>query len=492
MMLSYCPPNPPVINSEIVAFTNDSIRPGVVIDGKYTIGRVIGSGGMGTVYEAVHNDSNQCVALKILHSKYAKSAKIVERFQQEARLAGSLEHNNICRVTDHGASSDGAPYLVMPLLSGRSLGTMLASGEPLSQNRIIDIICQTLEALEAAHAVRIVHRDLKPDNIFVTSSADRCDFVKLLDFGISKVLEKDSVSALTSTGMVLGTAYYLAPEQARGSKRIDHRVDIYAMGVILYEALTGVRPFEGDTYNEIVFNIAGEAVRTPRALNQKIPLGLEQVILKAMARDPGARFSSAKEMCTALKRVAVGDSPADINPLMSTMVDTDAEGTTAFVSTGKETQSRKRGAHFALLLGGIAVASGVGIYLLLHWNGEVSNTPPVRSDNAPTSEEAPPASPPSPAPPEARDTSARSVSDDSEKVSAISPNSVVDDTEATSPTDTSDSALKTKRKGATKESGRRRVEATGSRRQKRKKNGKSKQEKFMEGPFETRFIFKEE
>jgi serine/threonine-protein kinase len=243
-----------------VVENENSIAPGTLIDGKYAIGRVIGSGGMGTVYEANHVELNRKVALKLLHGKYAKSAKIVSRFHQEAKLAGSIEHDNICRVTDHGSSESGAPYLVMPLLTGRSLATMLRDEAPLSQMQVIDIVCQTLLALEAAHKEKIVHRDLKPDNIFVTRVGDRDDFVKLLDFGISKVLEKESASDLTSTGMVLGTAFYLAPEQARGSKKIDHRVDIYAMGVILYEALTGSRPFEGETYNEVVFKIAGDPV----------------------------------------------------------------------------------------------------------------------------------------------------------------------------------------------------------------------------------------
>ena len=301
--------------------------PGEVLDGKYTIGEVIGSGGMGTVYEAVQNDSDRRVAIKVLHSKYSKSPKIVERFQREARFAGSIEHDNICRVIDHGTSGDGAPYLVMPLLNGRPLGRILEKEERLSSSQMVDIACQTLQALAAAHHRKVVHRDLKPDNIFISRVGERENLVKLLDFGISKVLENDNPSDLTATGMVLGTAYYLAPEQARGSKKIDQRVDVYAMGVILYEALTGGRPFEGDTYNEVVFKIAGDPVKPPRVLNPEIPQSLERVILKAMAIDPGARFSSAEEMCRALEQAT--DAGSDSPDLEETLADTDIEGARA-------------------------------------------------------------------------------------------------------------------------------------------------------------------
>jgi serine/threonine protein kinase len=311
--------------------TEDNIiEPGTVIDGKYKIGRVIGSGGMGAVYEAEQLDLGGKAAIKLLHAKFAKSPKIIDRFHQEAKLAGAIDHDNICRVVDHGTDQKGAPYLVMPLLSGRSLAEMLAEKKPLSQMRVIDIVCQTLSALAAAHREKIVHRDLKPDNIFITQVGDREDFVKLLDFGVSKVLEQESVSTLTSTGMVLGTAYYLAPEQARGSKRIDHRVDIFAMGVILYEALTGCRPFEGETYNEVVFKIAGDPVKTPRAINPLISRRVEQIILKAMAVDPGDRFADAQQMCAALEQAMVegsfGKGAKESDTLADTMADTGTEG----------------------------------------------------------------------------------------------------------------------------------------------------------------------
>jgi serine/threonine-protein kinase len=221
--------------------------------------------------------------------------------------------------------------------------------------QLIDIACQTLLALEAAHQEKIVHRDLKPDNVFVTKMGDRDDFVKLLDFGISKVLVEESASDLTSTGMVLGTAYYLAPEQARGTKKIDHRVDIYAMGVILYEALTGERPFEGETYNEVMFKIAGEPFKTPRSLNPSISPAVEQVIIKAMAIDPNDRFSTALEMCEALEKAAVSSLAPEASPITDTLADTSY--TRARVARTRSGGAKAVGVALLILaIAGVAVA----------------------------------------------------------------------------------------------------------------------------------------
>ncbi len=285
----------------------DILEPGTLLgQGRYRIEKLIGSGGMGEVYEATQVAIGRKVAVKQLHPEYTRDEEVVARFQREAQMAGSIGHDNICEVTDLGVTEGGAPYLVMPLLTGSSLESLIEGPEELLVPRLSDIVCQTLSALDAAHAAQIVHRDLKPDNIFVTRLGDRDDFVKLLDFGISKVIDQDSVSNLTRTGTVLGTPYYMAPEQARGDKTLDHRVDIYAIGVIMYEVLTRQRPFEGDSYNQIMFRILTEQFHAPRSLNEAIPAGVEQVILTAMARDPIERFSSAAEMRDTLKRAAFG------------------------------------------------------------------------------------------------------------------------------------------------------------------------------------------
>lgn len=291
---------------------------GTSINGKYRIERVIGSGGMGTVYEATCLESQQPVALKLLHRRYKSREKALERFHQEAHLASLIAHKNVCEVIDHGTTEDGAPYLVMPMLKGRSLAELLATKTSHSIDQLIDIVCQTLSALEAAHKKNVVHRDLKPDNIFVIETSGHENFVKLLDFGISKVIEQSAID-LTTTGMVLGTAYYLAPERAKGIREIDHRVDIYAMGVILYEILTGQRPFAGETYNEVLFKIAGEPYPRPTSLNHTIPRRIEDIILKAMSIDPLERFESAKEMRETLKNAMAAGPEIDNVSLSRTM-----------------------------------------------------------------------------------------------------------------------------------------------------------------------------
>jgi serine/threonine-protein kinase len=275
----------------------ETLLAGSLIDGKYRVVRPIGTGGMGAVYEAVQVAIDRKVAVKVLHKQYGKNADLIERFHQEARHAASIGHDNICEVTDLGTLSDGIPYLVMPVLKGQPLSDLLAqSTAPLGIGQTTDIICQTLSALHAAHGAGIVHRDMKPENIFITTFGDRESFVKLLDFGISKVVEKETDSHITGAGTVVGTPFYMAPEQARGAKHIDHRLDIYAVGVIFYEALTGQLPFEGDSYNEVMFNIVSENFKPPRKLRPEIPVTLELIILKAMSKNPNDRYNTALEM----------------------------------------------------------------------------------------------------------------------------------------------------------------------------------------------------
>ncbi len=261
---------------------------------------------MGTVYEALGISTHLSVAIKVLHAKYCQVADVVNRFNREARLAASFGHENICEVIDFGTLENGAPYLVMPMLKGNPLSEMLKDNRAsLSEGRVSNIISQTLSALATAHDAGIVHRDLKPDNIFVTSNDNGEDFVKLLDFGVSKLVASQSGSVYTKEGTVIGTPAYMAPEQAKGLKTVDHRIDIYAMGVILYEIMTGQRPYSGASFNETIFKIIGEPFLSPRRLNSNISPTMEQVIIKAMAKDPVARFKSALDMSKAFEQ-AVG------------------------------------------------------------------------------------------------------------------------------------------------------------------------------------------
>ncbi|MBN1771633.1 MAG: serine/threonine protein kinase [Deltaproteobacteria bacterium] len=277
-----------------------------LLEGKYRLLRRVGAGGMGEVWEAEDQRLHRRLAVKLLAQELAADPVAVSRFHQEAEAAGRIGHDNICEVIDLGTTEDGVPFLVMPLLRGLPLGELLEQAGRLPPARATDIVAQTLDALTAAHAAGIVHRDLKPDNLFVTRVGDREDFVKILDFGISKVLGDPTLGGrsptLTRTGSVVGTPAYMAPEQARGVKDIDPRVDVYATGVILYEMLTGRRPFEGDTFNEVLWKIWNDPVTAPRALCPELPVALEAVVLRAMARDREDRYGSAREFRDELQR----------------------------------------------------------------------------------------------------------------------------------------------------------------------------------------------
>jgi len=278
-------------------------RVGTVLEGKYEVMRLLGEGGMGAVYEAQHKVIGRRVAVKFLRSDFTSDQQALQRFLREAQIAGSLGHGNICEVTDIGEAEGGAPYMLMPLLEGRSLAEEMNQHEELlGSKRVFDIIYQVLTGLQRAHDAGIVHRDLKPENIFLTCMGDREDFVKILDFGISKVDEKVSgvKSGITHTGMVLGTPHYMSPEQARGRRTVDHRTDIYAVGVLLYEMLSGVLPFNGESYNEIIIGICTGDLVGPRTHSEQITVGVERVIVKALARDPDERYDTARELKHAL------------------------------------------------------------------------------------------------------------------------------------------------------------------------------------------------
>jgi serine/threonine protein kinase len=272
---------------------------GRVLAAKYRLGEIIGHGGMGVVYEAVFLAIHRRVAVKIIHSRHGNEESIKRRLQHEARVAGSIGHDNVCEIIDLGETEEGLPFIVMPLLRGQPLSQMIAR-QKLPTASVVDIVSQILSALSAVHAKGIIHRDLKPANVFITSVGDRNNFVKLLDFGISKLTAEESPSDLTGTGFVLGTPHYMSPEQARGVRNIDSRTDIYAVGVILYEMLTGILPYTGESYNEILYQISTKPFPLPSSRDPSIPRKLEEVILTAMSKDPTDRFDNAEKMRIAL------------------------------------------------------------------------------------------------------------------------------------------------------------------------------------------------
>lgn len=284
------------------ALTTGRALIGRVIAGKYRVIGLLGEGGMGAVYVAEHMLMGRKVAIKRLHPELASDEKAVQRFQREARAAAATGHEHIVEILDLGYAEDNAPYLVMEYLRGQTLAALLRKEQRLDVVRACDLVGQALAALESVHREGILHRDLKPENLFLTRGSGGADWVKILDFGISKMKHEEGEGFdLTRTGVMLGTPFYMSPEQARGMKVLDHRVDLYAMGMILYECLTGRVAFEGDNYHQLLQSILRTSPPTPRSIAPDIDIALEALIMKAISKDPADRFQSAEEMRSALR-----------------------------------------------------------------------------------------------------------------------------------------------------------------------------------------------
>jgi serine/threonine-protein kinase len=291
---------------------------GDIIDGKYRIIRLIGEGGMGSVYEGENTRIHRRVAIKVLHSGVAETAEAVQRFEREAQAAGRIGSEHIVEVLDLGNLPSGDRYMVMEFMDGDSLSDRIRQRGRIPPAELCPLALQLLEGLGAAHTAGIIHRDLKPDNVYLLKSRSGvANFVKLLDFGISKFnqLSGDSGFSMTRTGAVMGTPYYMAPEQAKGAKDMDHRVDLYATGVILYESVTGEVPFNADTFNELLFKIVLEEPRPVEQLVPDIDPNFAALINKAMARDPAQRFQTAKDFQAALTKWAAGGGAELANAL---------------------------------------------------------------------------------------------------------------------------------------------------------------------------------
>ena len=275
---------------------------GQIIEDRYVLDREVGAGGMGCVYSAFDEKLERQVAVKFLDPRLVTNEESVIRFQREALAAGRIGNPNICDVRDRGETEDGIPYIVMELLEGKPLNELLDADQPLDPLELGKLMLQTLAALQAAHEKQIIHRDLKPANIFVTEGLGEQQWVKLLDFGVSKFITDSADEQLTRSGVVLGTAYYMSPEQARSRYDIDHRTDLWSVGVILYEGLTGRMPFNGDNYTEILVKIVTDDIVHPTVWEQDIPREFEAVVLRALEKDPDNRYSDAVEFAEDLAR----------------------------------------------------------------------------------------------------------------------------------------------------------------------------------------------
>lgn len=268
---------------------------GAVIAEKYRIERVLGEGGMGIVVAAVHLGLEQPVAIKFLLPEAMRSKVAVERFQREARVAAMIRSEHVARVHDVGTLDGGVPFIVMEQLVGRDLGQTIAQGGALSVEEACEIALQACEALGEVHAAGIVHRDLKPSNLFITRRADGSPAVKLLDFGISKLtLGAEDLTldpALTATATIMGSPSYMSPEQLKSTKEVDSRTDVWSLGAVLYEAITGKPAFRGETVPQVCAMIASEPPRPPSTWRDGIPTELERVVLECLEKDADKRVS---------------------------------------------------------------------------------------------------------------------------------------------------------------------------------------------------------
>lgn len=280
---------------------------GRTIGDRFRVDAVIGEGAMGVVYRAHHMGLRKDVALKLLHRELTANAEMVARFDREAAAASRLDHVNCVRVLDFGSTEDERSYLVMELLDGQELATLV--GAPLPPDRAIGILEQVLHGLAHAHAHGLVHRDVKPENVFLTKSVSG-EVVKLLDFGIAKILDAQGVAPLTRAGAVFGTPSYMSPEQCAG-KNVDQRTDLYSAGVVMYELLTGDLPFGGDDPTEI---LRGHIMRSPPPMPSSIPKPLRDVVMRMMEKKLEDRFPTANATIAALEAVKRQTGPASAGP----------------------------------------------------------------------------------------------------------------------------------------------------------------------------------
>src|SRR3954471_2370651 len=283
------------------------IQPGLVIGGKYRLEQEIGKGSMGTVYRAVHVTLGQRVAIKLISAEHLQSTEARKRFAVEAKAAAKLRSRHVVQVYDDGETSEGNPYIVLEYLEGETLEQRLERERDLPLADAVRIVAHVGRGLARAHAQGIVHRDLKPANIFLVKSDDDEDgfIAKVLDFGIAK-LASQGEKGTTQAGTVLGTPLFMSPEQVRGASSVDHRADLYSLGMCLFHMLSHEFAFYSDNYSDILVGICTEPLPLLRAAAPWVPESVEQWFQRACAKEPLERFQSADEMTEALQAAAGG------------------------------------------------------------------------------------------------------------------------------------------------------------------------------------------
>ena len=295
----YCgamlPPPPPSGRTVLNRLLRDALV-GQTVAGRFRIEELIGQGGMGKVYRARHLALDKLVCLKMLKPSLLRDPTVVGRFEREAMAASRLNHPNSIQVLDFGRSeTDGALYIVMEHVQGKDLRAVLRDEWPVPEERLCQIMAQVLAALGEAHAHNVIHRDLKPENVMLEQRRNQPDFVKVLDFGIAKILDSD-LPPLTRSDVVCGTPQYMAPEQATGA-RLDGRCDLYAVGIMLYQLATGQLPFDGGSAMDVLTRQVNEPPLPPRKKQPNAPISaaMEALILRVLSRDPALRPQTAEE-----------------------------------------------------------------------------------------------------------------------------------------------------------------------------------------------------
>jgi serine/threonine-protein kinase len=293
---------------------------GDVIGGKYRCLRVLGEGGMGAVYEAEHLGTGRRVAVKVIHGEMAQKSEMVARFQREARAAGAIETSHIVQVIDTGTDPDsGVIYMVMELLRGEDLKDLFHRLGPLPQNLAIRLVGQACVGLAKAHATSVVHRDIKPANLFLSHLDTGSVIVKVVDFGIAKIMVEPGEgeeAQLTRTGGMLGSPVYMSPEQATGKKSIDHRTDIWSMGVVFYQALTGKLPYQESSLGALLLAICSQHAPPVQDLAPWVSPGLAELVHAMLVHDPAQRFQSMQQVLDAIRAIAPAPLTVDASELV--------------------------------------------------------------------------------------------------------------------------------------------------------------------------------
>ncbi|HTA17732.1 MAG TPA: serine/threonine-protein kinase [Polyangia bacterium] len=404
-MLGPGAPSGPASAASSAASSTPNVIPGGdlpagYVVGEYRIEKVLGRGGMGTVYAGVQPVIEKHVAIKLLNAQFSADENLVRRFVDEARAVNRIRHANIIDIFSFGQIADGRQYFVMEYLEGKTLAERMEKGD-LTGDEMPTFLVQICDALDAAHGESIVHRDLKPENVWIVTPKRGKPFVKLLDFGIAKLLSSGERST-TQTGMVMGTPHYMSPEQCHG-KAVDHRTDIYAMGVMLYQLYSGRLPFSGETFAEI---LAKQIIDTPPPPSKyaQIPAELDKLIMKCLAKDPAGRPQSAKELGQLLGSILAGAAarvqraagqPTSATTLSASAIEVRRRERETEVAPRK---SGKRTAVIGTSIGvGVALAIGVAV-VAGRGHAPAPQAAAVAAPQAPAPVAAPPAAPPAPAP----------------------------------------------------------------------------------------------